>query len=110
MDRVRFEQTLTGFVPEDLTKVAVPAYQDRSIDVSYRARRLPGWCGTFGQEKWLIGARFAGDAASYGLKCDISTTERDRIYGQKWIELIANSTATLGTESGASFIDRKSVV
>lgn len=105
MDRVRFEQTLTGFVPEDLTKVAVPAYQDRPIDVSYRARKLPSWYGAFGQEKWLIGARFADDATSYRLKCDISTTERDRIYGQKWIEFIANSKATLGTESGASFID-----
>ena len=105
MDRVRFEQTLTGFVPEELTKLAVPAFEDRAIDVSYRARKLPGWCGAFGQEKWIIGARFAADAEIYGLKCDISTTERDRIYGQKWIDLVANSKATLGTESGASFVD-----
>ncbi|WP_193370334.1 hypothetical protein [Pelagibius marinus] len=105
MDRVRFEQTLTGFVPEELTKLPVPAYQDRPIDVSYRARKLPGWCGAFGQEKWIIGARFAADAEAYGLKCDISTAERDRIYGQKWVEFVANSKAMLGTESGASFVD-----
>lgn len=105
MDRVRFEQTLTGFVPEELTRLPVPAYQDRPIDVSYRARKLPGWCGAFGQEKWIIGARFAADAEAYGVKCDISTAERDRIYGQKWIEFVANSKAMLGTESGASFVD-----
>ncbi|WP_422365634.1 hypothetical protein [Pelagibius sp.] len=105
MNKVRFEQTLTGFVPEDLTKIAVPTYQDRRIDVSYRARRLPGWCGAFGQEKWIIGARFADEAVDFGLKCDISTTERDRIYGEKWVEFVANSKATLGTESGSSFID-----
>ncbi|MFZ2102302.1 MAG: hypothetical protein WAU86_17230, partial [Oricola sp.] len=105
LDHVRFEQTLTGFVPEELTRLPVPAYQDRPIDVSYRARKLPGWCGAFGQEKWIIGARFSADAESYGLKCDISTAEQDRIYGQKWVEFVANSKAMLGTESGASFID-----
>lgn len=105
MDQVRFEQTLTGFVSEELTKLEVPAYENRPVDVAYRARKLPGWCGTFGQEKWRIGARFANDATAYGLKCDISTSERDRIYGKKWIEFVANAKATLGTESGASFVD-----
>ena len=105
LDRVRFEQTLTGFVPGQLTKLSVPAYQDRPVDVSYRARKLPAWCGAFGQEKWIIGARFAADAESYGLKCDISTAEQERIYGHKWVEFVANSKAMLGTESGASFVD-----
>lgn len=102
---VRFELTLTGFVPEELISVKVPPYQDRALDVVYRARKLPGWCGSFAQEKWIIGNRFANDAVEYGLLCDISSREGDRIYGGKWIEFIANSKATLGVESGASFID-----
>lgn len=33
-DNVRFEHTLTGFIPEHLLTVSTPDYQDRSIDVS----------------------------------------------------------------------------
>ena len=104
-DNVRFETTLTGFVPEDLLTLNVPKYQDRAIDVSYRARKLPAWCGAFGQEKWIIGDRFSRDAERYGLKCDISSREQDRIYGQKWISFVSNSKAMLGAESGSSFVD-----
>lgn len=104
-DNVRFEQTLTGFVPEELLAYDVPAYKDRKLDIAYRARKLPGWCGGFAQQKWKIGERVAHDSAEYGLTCDIAMSEASRIYGKKWIEFMANSRATLGTESGASFVD-----
>ena len=105
LSNIPFETTLTGFVPEHLTKVEVPEYGRRPIDVSYRARKLPAWCGSFGQEKWKIGDRFSRDAAAYGLSCDICSAEGNRIYGKAWINFIANSKAVLGTESGSSFID-----
>lgn len=104
-DRVRFETTLTGFVPEELTKVEVPEFVSRPIEVGYRARKLPGWLGAFGQQKWMIGERFNQDAQQYDLKCDISSCENDRLYGEDWIRFISASKAMLGTESGASFID-----
>ncbi len=104
-NNVRFEQTLTGYVPEALCARVVPSYQDRPIDVSYRARSLPGWLGDFAQEKQRIGVRFARDAQHYGLNCDIETSEGARIYGDDWIRFVANSKAVLGSESGASFID-----
>jgi hypothetical protein len=104
-DTVRFEQTLTGFVPEDLVVRPVPDYADRPIDVSYRARKLPAWCGSFAQQKWQIGERFLADAARYDLTCDIAMSESSRIYGEAWLEFVAGSKACLGTESGASFID-----
>ena len=102
---VRFEQTLTGFVPEGLIGRAVPGYHQRTVDVSYRARKLPGWCGSFARQKWQIAERFAIDCKRLGLKFDYDTTEAGRIYGEKWIEFVSNSKATLGTESGASFVD-----
>ncbi|MBI1385102.1 MAG: hypothetical protein GC150_09350 [Rhizobiales bacterium] len=105
LEKVRFEQTLTGFVPEDLVHRPVPAYTDRPIDVSYRARRVPAWLGAFAQEKWWLGARFREDARRHGLVCDIETSEASRIYGERWIEFVANSKAVLGSESGASFVD-----
>ncbi len=104
-DGVRFEQTLTGFVPDTLVARSVPAYEQRPIDVSYRARRVPSWLGGFGQEKWVIGERFLSDSQHYGLTCDIAMTEGSRIYGDQWINFVANCKAVLGTESGASFID-----
>ena len=99
------ETVLTGYVPAELCKRSVPAYEARPIDVGYRARKLPAWLGALSQEKWLIADRFGKDAAAYGLKCDISTREHDRIYGEAWISFVSSCKAMLGTESGASVID-----
>ena len=105
MQNVRFEQTLTGFVPEHLLERSVPPYEQRRLDVAYRARKVPSWLGGFGQEKWEIGQRFKEDASRYGLRCDIAFSEAERIYGEKWIRFISGTKAVLGTESGASVID-----
>ncbi len=104
-DQIRIEHTLTGFVPRHLTALAVPEYEARSIDVSYRARRGFAWYGAFAEEKFLIGERFKEDAKAYGLRCDIESAEDKRIYGDDWIRFIASSKCTLGVESGVSFID-----
>lgn len=99
------ETVLTGYVPGELLDRTVPRLEDRSIDVGYRARKVPDWLGSFAQEKWLISGRFEADAAQYGLTCDMSTREEDRIYGENWIKFLANCKAVLGTESGASVCD-----
>ncbi len=99
------ETVLTGYVPGELLGREVPRFEDRTVDVGYRARKVPDWLGSFGQEKWVIAGRFAADAADYRLRCDMSTREEDRIYGENWIEFLANCKAVLGTESGASICD-----
>ena len=96
---------LAGYAPEELTQVSVPAYQDRPIDVGYRARKLPAWLGSHGQEKWRIGERFLADAPGYGLRCDIAWREADRIYGDAWPRFVMSCKAMLGTESGAGVCD-----
>ncbi|MGH9897178.1 MAG: hypothetical protein ACREA0_35325, partial [bacterium] len=96
---------LTGYVPERLLAVPPTAYDDRSVDVGYRGRRLPFWLGRLAQEKVLIADRFRADAPSHGLSTDISTSEDDRLYGGAWIDFIGRSRATLGVESGASVFD-----
>ena len=99
------ETVLTGYVPHNLTKRVVPSLKDRCLDVGYRARKVPAWLGSFGQEKWLIAERFKADADRYGLSCNFSTREEDRIYGEHWIKFLVNCKAVLGTESGASICD-----
>jgi hypothetical protein len=102
---VRFEQTLTGFVDQKLTTREVPDYEKRPLDITYRARKLPYWVGRAGLEKFNIAARFLTDSKAFKLKCDISTDESARIYGEAWFDFTASSKATLGTEGSSGLID-----
>lgn len=102
---VRKVHTLTGFVPENLVKREVPPWRSRPIDVGYRSRKVPAWLGQLGQEKWQIGQRFLADSVRFGLKCDISCREEDRLYGESWIHFVGNCKAMLGVESGSSVFD-----
>lgn len=104
-ERIRFEHTLTGFVPDDLAKTDVVAYEQRELDVGYRARKLWTWFGRHAEQKWRIAERFAKDAERFGLKVDIATDEASRIYGPRWIDFLKNCRAVLGTESGVSVCD-----
>lgn len=97
--------TLTGFVPKALLSMNVPAYQERRVDVGYRARRVPAWLGSFAHEKWVIGQRFLEVGQAANLVCDIESDEQKRLYGRAWINFLSNCKAVLGTESGASVCD-----
>jgi hypothetical protein len=88
-----------------LLKKAVRAYQDRPIDVGYRARKVPAWLGELGREKYEIGRIFRDDVADDGLALDISFREEDRLYGDRWIDFVCDCKAMLGVESGASVFD-----
>jgi hypothetical protein len=97
--------TLPGYVPDELVGRRVAPAEERPIDVGYRGRELPVWVGRLGQEKTAIGRAFLEYAAGRGLRCDISSSEDDRIYGENWTRFLASCRATLGTESGVSIID-----
>lgn len=102
---VRKVNVLTGYVPAELLDRKVPPFEARPVDVGYRGRSVPAWLGELGQEKWRIGLRFLQDAARYGLSCDISYREEDRLYGDAWIDFLTRCKAVLGVESGASVFD-----
>ena len=103
--KVKLLTTLTGYVPEKLKCLNGKAMSERRIDVGYRARKCPFWLGRKSHEKYLIGKLFAEKSQGSGLVCDISSSEKDRIYGSRWTDFILNCKTTLGTESGASIID-----
>ncbi len=96
---------LTGYVPEALLHYAPLPLNKRKFDVSYRGRRYPAWHGRLGLEKWNIAKNFLIDARRFKLTCDISYRERDRLYGADWVNLLQQSKAVLGVESGASIFD-----
>jgi hypothetical protein len=97
--------TLTGYVPDSLVGLDVPPPRQRPIDIGYRARKLPYWLGDLGQKKYLIGKGILDRADRYGLRCDISWREEDRMYGRRWIEFLESCRATLGSGSGSSIAD-----
>ena len=100
--------TLTGYVSDELGAAAArfgKPDEQRTVDVGYRGRPLPSYLGRGGQEKELIGRRFAELARGTGLRLDIKGDEADRLYGDAWYRFIANARALLGVESGASAFD-----
>jgi hypothetical protein len=99
---------LPGYVDDNLLaaaeRYALPDEQ-RDIDVGYRGRPLPAHMGAGSQEKREIGERFKALATGSGLRLDIETSIKSRIYDDDWHRFLGRSRATLGVESGVSFID-----
>lgn len=80
----------------------------RTIDVSYRASKLPANFGRVGQLKWEIAHRFlqaAGELKEMNL--DISVNPKDRITGKRWHDFLENSKFCLTTASGSSLLDSR---
>ena len=102
---LRKVNVLTGYVPKELTIAEPLPYDERSIDVGYRSRKISAAYGELGREKWLIADLFQKTAEHYGLKCDISYEEGDRLYGVAWADFVRSCRAMLGAESGASVFD-----
>ena len=97
--------TLPGYVPDELVGRQVTRAAERPIDVGYRGRDVPVWLGRLAREKTEIARAFLEHVAGRGLRCDISSRETDRIYGEGWNRFLASCRTTLGTESGASIVD-----
>jgi hypothetical protein len=98
--------TLTGYVPYYLSENEPDFDRKRPIDVGYRGRGVGfWWLGSLYQEKSLIAKEFLRYVQHTELKLDISSKEKDRIYGKKYFQFLKNCRCTLGTESGANVID-----
>jgi hypothetical protein len=96
---------LTGYVPSSLLTYPPIPLEKRKYHVSYRGRKYPYWHGRLGLEKWVIAKIFKKDSKKFRLKTNISYKEKDRLYGVEWTNLLRNSRAVLGVESGASIFD-----
>ena len=77
----------------------------RSIDISYRASKLPPYYGSIGHIKSVIGDRFKSKLKNDAFKLDISTDPSDFIPGDKWHSFLENSKFCLVSNSGSSLHD-----
>ncbi len=102
---LRKVNTLTGYIPENLTSQNTCVLKDRPVEVGYKARKVPFWLGPLGAEKTQIADKFYDYGKFYQLKMDISYKEKDRYYGKRWINFIASCRTMLGVESGSSIFD-----
>src|SRR4029077_9823057 len=106
----RFERGWTGYVDElDVTRRAaiVLPHDRRPLDLAYRAKALTPRFGRRGQQKHTVAEFVAPAARAVGLEVDISTDPRDAVLGDLWFPFVASARAALGSESGASAIDRR---
>ncbi len=108
--KVRFHRVLTGYLDEatlEKFSAAGAADRPRRSDIVYRAAGppTPAW-GRFGYTKQLLVDAVREFASEFHLKLDLSTEARDALYGDAWVDFLANARYTLGAPSGASLLDR----
>lgn len=100
-------QGYTGYIADSwLERWRHPRpFAARTIDVSYRARKLPPNFGRIGHVKGVIGERFAAQPAAAGLTLDFSTDPDDLLAGPRWHEFLDSSKFCLATNTGSSLLD-----
>lgn len=80
-------------------------HNDRPIDISYRASKLPANFGSLGYLKSEIADRFIASLPKNDLCLDISTHPKDVILGKDWHAFLERSKFCLTTASGSSLLD-----
>jgi hypothetical protein len=107
-DRLRGVELVTwlaGYIPDRLVGRELPPLAARPIEVGYRGREMPFWLGALARDKVDIAEGFLRHAARFGVRCDISCREEDRLYGKAWDRFNAQCRAMLGCGSGATIAD-----
>lgn len=107
--KVHFHRVLTGYLDEEtITLVNELMKKDihRSIDIGYRANKIPYSLGRQGLLKIEIAEIFKQKAAEQNLQIDISTNPQDTFLGNGWFVFLLKCKYVLGVEGGASLLDK----
>lgn len=95
----------TGYIEESLLKIPCKPFNNRPIDIGYRARKLPPYFGRVGEQKWKIGELVSELSKKHLLNVDIKLGEAYTLHVSTWLDFIGNSKFTLGANSGSSLLD-----
>jgi hypothetical protein len=99
---------LTGYIDEtSLAEVSsyCRPHSERTIDLGYRARKVPFWLGRHGLIKWQLTERFQEACVKKTIKADLSNDYQDVFIGKDWYRFLSNCRVVLGCEGGASMHD-----
>ena len=99
------ETGFTGYVDEALVDRPWIPWSRRSVDIGYRAKRLPPYFGRLGELKWTIGRDVSRWASGMDLALDIRLGDGHSLPGEAWIKFVSSCKAMLGTPSGSSLLD-----
>jgi len=103
-----YHTVLTGYIDEDMlskySNYALP-HEQRSIDVAYRARKMPYNLGYFGTYKWRLTEIFSEKLKNSDLKTDLSNDPNQFIFGENWYRFVGSTRIMLGCEGGSSLHD-----
>lgn len=102
---VAVETVLTGYVDKRLQEELLAFDTCKTLDIMYRARKLPYEFGKQGQYKYILAELFKEKAE--GLKIDIANTRdtKNTLLGNRWITSLASARCTIGCLGGSSVID-----
>ena len=107
---VMLKRTLTGYIEgghqETYLAFSKP-FSDRSVDLGQRVRFLPAQFGAIGNRKAKLALEFAQKAGQSGFQVDVSTNEKDTLYGDEWLRFLGNSKFTISRKGGASLADTR---
>ena len=95
----------TGYVDEASVDLVSKPFELRTVDIGYRARKLPPYFGKIGQTKWTIGRDVERLGNNAGLHTDIVLGEQGTLFGSAWLDFIRGCKFTLGANSGSSLLD-----
>lgn len=95
----------TGYINETLINMERRPFEQRSIDIGYRARKLLPYFGCIGEVKWTIGRDVEIACINKSMELDIKLGEAGYLSGNQWLDFINNTKFTLGSNSGSSLLD-----
>lgn len=101
------EKVFTGYVDEGVAndiKGDLKSHSERTIDIGYRARKVPYWLGRQGTLKWLLTEQIEKQDTS-GLRIDVSNDEGKTFEKREWLQFLSECRVVLGCEGGASVHD-----
>ena len=97
----KIERVLTGYVPENKIFLKPQPIKERKTLIFYRGKNLPYYYGKLGQWKKYIGIKMKNYCEKSGIKnCNIAWDEKDKLFGNDWINAMHSSKVTLATPSG----------
>lgn len=95
------ERVLTGYVPENKVFLKPQPIKDRKTLIFYRGKNLPFYYGKLGQWKKYIGIKMKEYCEKNNIKnVNIAWNEKDKLFGNEWINTMHSSKVTLATPSG----------
>lgn len=95
----------TGYIDDSLLRVRPVPWNDRPIEIGYRARKLPPYFGSLGETKWRIGLEVKRLADRAGVVTDIVVGDGGALLGDSWLKFINECRFSLGANSGSSLLD-----